>query len=1269
MSESLAFTPEQQRVIDEAPGSILVTAAAGSGKTTVMVERIVRRVLSGEASLSRSMIMTFTEAAAASMSRKIARRLDAALQAATTPADRQRLEEELLSLPFAQISTIHAACLRLVRQFGYLLEAERDGRGPVPAETRTSDAEESGRSFQAALDRLLTLASAALDKGPNTAPTAPADTAPTAAAAPAAAAALLDVLPEPELRQLLEDLYRQLRALPHYRRHLDNALRAAHQEAADFAAGPLAAWLIELLVERLDGLLALRETLHELLADPDALIYSPKTPANAAKNAAVTSGLQTLMDEAARLHQELTTAPPHWDDIVARAQSLSYPERSGRYRSPASTALRSFIREEMEPALAPLLPRAPSYRDPFDGIFTRSAAEIGAELETSLPLLDACSIVLGWLDDELIAGRQAAQTLDFADFEHLALALLEREEVQSWLGANIDEVLVDEYQDTSALQNEIIRRLAPDRNFAVGDIKQSIYRFRHAAPELFVRRMAQAADPAAPGTLLSLSVNFRSVPAVLTAVNKLFAAIMSRGSADIDYRDGHALVPHRQDLSVPPRRPVRLILLTGDDPAAGDDNDSDSADLADLHRFERQALWIAAELAARRRAGEDFAWRRIAVLCRSNSAVTQVAQVLINAGIPVAARQEGRFMGSWELGLLDQLLRLVNNRRQDLPLLACLRQTPVYGRFSDLELLEMRSAALTTGGISRREPYHSTVFWYCEAGPDDRLRSRLQQFFAWLDRLAAAAQEHSLLDVARLAIEDTGLESLLASSQGGARRLATLDRFLAWLAEWEPVHGRDLGRLADFLESERARQPEQNLFADSETAEDAVTVTTMHRSKGLEFPEVYLIGLDARLGRRSTAAVALHSRLGLGAVVAPPDQPLRWPSIALQIIREQEMREDFAEELRLLYVALTRAEDCLTLVASLPENPDYLATTAERAARLPAGPWPAPLVRAASSARDLILLELFRQNSAEALLRDGCLEAAHVRVELIREATLPSAPTVVSASATAALPATGAVPVTPLAAYAWPDATKTVLKYSVSELKRLETSYEEEGERASSDALLLPEARGQVLELSDWDLAEHDSAADRGRRRGTALHQALRFLPVAGLYHSSDTLAALRATLDELAAEGVLLPDERSLIAGREPDLAAFYQSPLAAEIAACELAGRPLYREIPFSYAWEAAKLFPDRRFPPHESILIQGMIDLYFTAEDGSLVLVDYKSDRVPPDPEKARALLLGRYRRQIELYSQAIELGTGMAPARCLIWSLPARRAFAVDLNERK
>lgn len=1248
MSESLKFTPEQQRVIDAAPGSILVTAAAGSGKTTVMVERIVRRVLNGEAKLSRCMIMTFTEAAAASMTRKIAQRLDASLRTAATADERQRLEEELLSLPFAQISTIHAACLRLVRQFGYLLDRERDGRGPVAAETRTSDAEESARSFTAALDRLLGLASAALD--------VPAETQPDPLTA--AAVLLLDVLPEAELRGLLEGLYQQLRALPRYRDRLESARRAAHRDASDFAASPLAAWLLELLGERLGGLLASRETLYELLADPDALIYSPNSPANEARNLNVRNGLLALMDEAAGLYRELTTAPPAWNDVVARARTLNCPRLTGRYQSPASAALRSFVKTEMEPALAPLLPRASSYRDPFDGIFSFTAAEIGEELRTTLPLLDACCLLLVWLDDELLSGREVDQTLDFADFEHLALSLLERDEVQGWLRENIDEVLIDEYQDTSALQNEIISRLAPGRDFAVGDIKQSIYRFRHAAPELFVRRMDEAAAAGAPGTLLRLSVNFRSVPAVITAVNRLFASIMSRETADIDYLDGHALVAHREDVAATPRRPVRIALLTGEEEAGEDEGE----DLADFHRFERQAFWIAAELGSRRRSGEDFAWRDIAVLCRSNSAVAQVAQVLTTAGIPVAARQEGRFMGSWELGLLDQLLRLVNNRLQDLPLLACLRQAPVYGRVADRDLLEIRTAAKEEGGIPCREPYHEAVLWYCKAGPDNRLRSQLIRFFDWLDRLAAAAREHSLLEVARLAIEDMGLETLLAAGADGACRLATLDRFLAWLADWEPVHGRDLGRLADFLESERARQPEQNLFGDAETSEDAVVVTTMHRSKGLEFPEVYLIGVDARLGRRSTAAVALHGRLGLGALVAPEDQPLRWPSIALQIIREQEMREDFAEELRLLYVAMTRAENSLTLIGSLPEDQNYLETLAGRAAQLPAGAWPAALVRSAKSARDLVLLEVFSRDSLDALLRDGSLEAAHVRVELVRGSSLLPRQDVPRPEPE--LPAADPGPVEPLAPYAWPDATVTVLKYSVSELKRLEERYEEAGELAVSDVLALPEIRGQVLELSDWDLPGTDTAAERGRRRGTALHQALRFLPVAALHRAADPAVSLTAALDELGVEGILLPDERILISSREADLAAFYRSSLAGEIAACEEAGRPLYREIPFSYAWEAERLFPDRVFPPHESILIQGMIDLYFTAEDGSLVLVDYKSDRVPSDPDAARALLLRRYRRQIELYSQALELGTGMAPSRRLIWSLPSRRAFVVD-----
>ena len=942
--------------------------------------------------------MTVTEAAAANMTRKIQQRLEEAAAAAQSEAQRRQLEAQLLALPFARISTIHAFCLGLVRQFGYLLDAARDGHGVVAPDDRVIDPAEELRRREAALDALVDEASMALDGAPDKG----ADGADPASGIGEDVAALLDVISEDELRETLSALHGQLRALPRYPMQLEAARRAYHAQCRDFAASPVAAWYLEAFARRLEPLLACREEIEALLGDREAGVYAPTSDKNLAQNAEIAAALDALLQLAGRLYDDLNAGRCGWSELEGLAAGLDFPAMRGRNRHDSARALRSLVNDVMKPALAPLIPRARSYRDYMDGIFQRGAAALADELRLMAPFVDQlCRVVLE-LDRRLLREREAQSLLSFADFEHLALALLAHAPVRDWLANEVDELYVDEFQDTSALQNEILNQLAPGRRFAVGDVKQSIYRFRHAAPALFVA-LCEAAVAAPEDTRLHrLSANFRSQPAILEQVNRVFARAMTAASSRIDYRDGHALVP---GLSADPARPaplVRLGLLKqvegGWTTLAGESDGEDDLSLSELESLEQQTVWAATEILRLRQSGAAEAYRDFAILARSNQAVQRIARQLAALGIPVSETGEEGFMRSWELSLLDMLLRLINNRRQDIPLLACLRQLPLYGRWTDGELLALRAAALEEGGLSRDSHFHLSVSWYQAHGPDDGLRRRLGWFFAWLDALDDYAQEHSLVDVTRRIIEELGLEELLSAVPQGAERLDALSRFVAWLAAWEPIHGRDLGRLAVFLETERRRRPDDSLFDGQERVEDAVAVTTMHRAKGIEYPHVFVLGLETRYRQGRSRSVLLHEALGLATRIAPPDLALRWPSAAHYAIETQERWEEQAEELRLLYVAMTRAEHSLTLVGRVEEAERLAERLTSRAIPVPASGddgWPLRSIRPLTSSLDLLLGVAFAERPAEQrealvaeLMGRGAVELDGLLVQQRRPAAL-----------------------------------------------------------------------------------------------------------------------------------------------------------------------------------------------------------------------------------------------------------------------------------------
>lgn len=773
---------DAQRAAIAAAGGLTVAAGAGAGKTSVLTERVVhllRRFDSG-----RLLVVTFTEAAAAEMKSRIALRL----AEATDP----RLRRQALRLPQAQISTLHAFCLTLVRRYG--------SRLGVPPGVVVTDAADAGVLLGEAID-------AALADGGD---------------------ALCAAYGERVVAEAVRAVHGLARSLP----DPEGWLAAA---AAGYGAGDPSTFAAAFL--------------HRARADlrrAAARLRQAEAAAPAAYRAALAADAAAVGAIAAEA----------WDPLVDALAGLTFGKLPPS-RDPArqeAQRLRGLAKRVIDALRA--------------GPLGRALSEHANELRDLAPLATELADLVRGADQRYRAAKDRRGAVDFADLEHLALALLRRPDVRP----EYDAALIDEYQDTSPIQDAILGRIvSEDAQFVVGDVLQSIYGFRLAAPENFLRRLQS-------GSVVHLAENFRSRRAVLAAVNALMGQVLPSLQQPLPYVP---LVPAARYEGPDPDVEVHVL-------AAG------------ARRDETEAAFVAGRVASLlRETGQ--APGDVALLLRSAGARgAAYAEALRAAGVPVQLDAAATPAGP-ELRTMHALLATLDNPRDDIALAATLRSPLVGLRADDLAAAaaaapKSPSFADACRAHARRDPTLAAAWARVDGWRDLARRGPLA------DALAAILRQTAYLDHAAAlpdgAHREAGLRALL-------QRAAAFDR------DGAP------GGIRRFLDLEAQRDLGT---APAPGAADAVHLTTIHRAKGLEFPVVILAGCGSPWNREDTARpVAAHRALGFGLAVADRDLGIRFPSLALAACRAQGFGAAVAEEARLLYVALTRARERLLIVGSVPD--------------------------------------------------------------------------------------------------------------------------------------------------------------------------------------------------------------------------------------------------------------------------------------------------------------------------------------------------------------
>lgn len=1174
----IKLTHQQQAAVDDRGGELLVSAAAGSGKTRILVERLMNRVEQEHLDLDRFLVITYTKAAAAELRGKIMDELNARL--ADRPGD-VFLRRQKLVIYRSQISTIHSFCTALLREEGYRIDLQPD--------FRVGDDSECALIKDRVLTRLLEQRYEQLEQAPTF-------------------SALVDTLSagrdDSRLASIVLDIHTRIQSHPAPRRWLKD--QAAAFDLRNVKDVGNTAWG-RLLMEE-----ARRQVSYWQRRFVEALDLLREDPV---LEKAYSESFDATLDS---MDDFLSALDRGWDSARALCQ-IEFP-KLGQARKVEDKALQErvkAIREKCKKRLSKL-----------QELFADSSADLLADMECVRPVVEELLGLVADFDDAYSREKRRRNLVDFTDLEHLALQLLSQQDGQAsplarqWQ-SRYAEILVDEYQDTNEVQNAIFRSISDEgrRLFQVGDVKQSIYRFRLADPTIFLGKYLsfEDRDQAKPGEprRVVLSYNFRSRASVLEGVNFVFENIMSTAFGELDYTADQRLYPR---LPYPEQLQDRVEL--------------DVVDMAALEREKGEAKVsrdaAEAEYVARRvrslldsgfpvTQGEGFRMvepEDIAILYRSpGSVMGHLTRALDRHRVPWTSDGSGDFFAETEVSVAVAFLEIVDNPRQDVPLLSVLT-CPVY-HFTGDDLARLR-AQCPQGDL-----------YQCVEAGEAQGDTKCAAFLGQLRQLRAEAVDlpgHKLL---WQIYEDTGLMVVYGAMEGGQTRQENLRLLHEYARRFEQNGHQGVFGLVTQLR--RLRESGQGLPSPGRESGGGVRIMSIHKSKGLEFPVVLVAGLNRSFNRRDQyAPVLFHPKLGVGPSGLDGDLQIEYPTLARRAVALQLDREMKAEEMRLLYVAMTRAREKLILITT---STDWAKQCAKLAPDAGATPDPEALNALSTVGEWLLLPVLARPDAADLRAAAGVscpllLPEDHWDIRVVPAVKPGRGQLREEKAEQQGRHLTSEERVRLAWRYPYEALVNAPSKATATQLKGRELDQEAaEG------------TYGQIQRPLEFPRPRFDQA-QRGltpTEIGTAVHTVMQLIRP----EQADTPEGVAEEIARLVAQESLSPEAARAVAPES--IAAFFCSPLGREA----VAAADLRREFKFSMLTSAALLDPE--LPEEEQVLLQGVIDCCFTGPQG-LTVVDFKTDRVKPGEEKLHS---ERYRTQIEVYSDALSRITGTPVARRVLW----------------
>lgn len=1306
------WTSDQQKVIDLRNRNILVSAAAGSGKTAVLVERIIKMISEGEnpVDVDKLLIVTFTNAAAAEMRERILQAIEKKLD---SMPDNKHLQKQMMLIHSAQITTIHSFCLNVIRNHFNVIDLDP--------------------SFRIADEAELTLLRA-------------------------------DVIEE-----LLEDRYEKAEedfttfVECYASGKSDTALEELILQLYHFSMSY--PWPMDWLESQKESFcLESVERLHETEWMKGLLNYIKSMTGDLmcrneqAREIANGIGGPYMYDEALQedqlLIRDLMEAESYhqYSEILDNLKWKALSRKKDEDVDPTKREQVKAIRDEVKKAVT----------DIKKNYFYQSEEEMLADLQNVAPVMKVLIDLTIEFAERYAGAKEEKNLVDFNDLEHFALNILVKKEDGVVVPSNVaddlseyyEEILIDEYQDSNLVQETILTSISKERMgrnnlFMVGDVKQSIYKFRLARPELFMEKFHTYSLEDSTKQRIDLHANFRSRAVVLACTNYIFEQIMTKQLGNIEYDEDAALNPGAVfepcDEKISTTTEVLLVtdeefdkkeeLLANADnnqsseSESGIENSDGKARSKTESKIEKTELdkeleeYTARELEARaiglrikeliqpdtglkvwnkeKKCYETARYSDIVILLRTMSGWAQTfADTLMSMGIPAFSDTQSGYFSAIEIRTILNMLRVIDNPRQDIPLTAVLHSKMVGLTTTELAIIR---------GAKEDCDMYDAVKYYVEkyhaiVGNDSvkdtsefdnqfnkEIGSKLTIFFERLENYRECLAYTPIHELIWLVIRDTGYYNYVSAMPAGDRRKANIDMLIERAVQYEATSYHGLFQFVRYIEKLHKYDIDFGEAVTVGEGENTVRIMSIHKSKGLEFPIVFVAGMSKVFNNQDARSkLVIHPDLGIGPDYVDPELRIKSPTLLKKFIQKRIVLENLGEELRVLYVALTRAKEKLILTGYVPSVGDKLkkwSDTKDQTNRAllfqklaGAGnyfDWVMPsLVRHKDSYSLLqqyniqpgVNLEPNKERDVEANFEIRTIDVLRtVEEEVARQLVNTDKKQKLLQWDTEKIYDEGireAIHEQLSFDYPFANEVKLHAKVTVSELKKLgqmiddEESmqlYNTDESNLAGESLVLQKS-SQIHDVSEVTIQpEHEEVDDellpkfmlesvpvQGARRGTVYHKVLECIPIL----EKPSVAKIQEAIRRLVEKAIITEEEAEVV--NPYQIVAFMKSDIANRMEHAGKQGK-IHREQQFVFSMKANEIRPD--FMSEEPILVQGIIDCFFE-EDGQIIIVDYKTDHIPK--ENGEEILRSRYKVQLDYYQRAIEQITGKKVSQRILYS---------------
>ncbi|WP_125763875.1 helicase-exonuclease AddAB subunit AddA [Companilactobacillus hulinensis] len=1179
------WTDDQKKAIFHHGHDILVSAAAGSGKTTILIERIIEMLKQGE-NVDNLLVATFTDAAAMEMKDRLVARIKELTSDKTIDHDLKRhLQEQIFKVPAANISTLHAFCLSIIKKFYYVIDLDPNFR-LLSDDTERSMIQEQAfdnvrnyyyekddedfldltenfsndRSDDGLVDAIFRLYNFAITN--------------------AKTDEWLDGLSKDyQVSEPLNqsEFYQKL-FIPQFTKTLEQVIDTAQATINLAADDQLAASFVPIFEDLIAQLKSIQEDISELSYD--------------------------------ELRQRVLNVK------MKRAKAIKATDKEGMDTS---------VLESIQATKTALSKQLST--DIINNFFLQTEEDTITTMKNASKLITKLVEVEHRFMKEFSKIKLDNHALDFNDLEHKAVQILsssvdDRMVALNYYQNKFHEIMIDEYQDVNAMQENIIQLLSNDDNhiFMVGDIKQSIYGFRQAAPYIFAHKYEEFQKDDNPDELINLSMNFRSSGSVDDFVNAIFTKIFDKSIGDIDYDENSKLI-EGTNFSSDVDTSNEMYVLSRDENVNAVTKRQSQIEFAakrikDLIESKFQIF------DNKRQITRDIKYSDIAILSRTKNNNTDLISYFAKAEIPLMVTDAQNYFQTTELQIMMAMLQIVDNPRQDIPLVAVLR-SPIVG-LNEEDLAQIRLADKSDDYLTAMEAY------LAQESSDVSLVNKIKTFFIQLETYRDFSNKNSIARLIWKIYQETGLLEYVSGMPGGKQRAANLHALYQRASSYEETNLKGLHQFIDFIQRMEKMDKDLSQPNSVEAVDDTVKVMTVHASKGLEFPIVLFLDISHGFNDMDyTGDTLFDVDLGLGITVLNTETRVAVHSIQRALIADKKKVATVSEEMRLLYVALTRAKQKLIMIG-FEKDTDKLLNKWDQISVQDNGVIDEASRLGAKSYQNLIGMSTLNINDRVQNADDYTNDAAHVTLRIVNETDNP---TITSDNDTKEVESQevskrfkDAVDHILNFKYQHQEAVETTAYQSVSDIKGLFSDPDDDNmgtDLLSDKGKYIKESFAKPKFLNE---TKNVSSAEVG----SATHLLLQKIDIS----SVPTKESFEKLLDVAVNEGTITDQVAKRIDLKS--LANFYQSELGATIVDHY---DNVSREFPFSVLMPAKRLFKNSRNSDYDDdkILVHGIIDGVIELED-SIILFDYKTDDVNSENINQK---IDNYSGQLNLYAQAISV----------------------------